>query len=592
MNKNINVSSMKSEKSSENNVNFELVIDALIRRKYWLIGGGAIGLLLSGFNLLNSKPVYQGEFQIVLTQNQSNGALASLLRSDNTMSLVAGLTGSGGTSIDTEVQILNSPSVLMPVFEAVKAYKSPDQAKKMRFQRWARSSVTAEVEKGTTVLNVKFRDQNKSKVLPITELISKAYQKYSFRGRTEEINNVIEYLEKQINILKPQVKISSRKALDYGYANGLGVLDGLPISATVSGINMPDAGFGPGSKISGSGNSIESARTGAQQKVLALEVQIKEASQAGAGSLYFASQLGSLTDKSSTFDQLTSLESILAEYRSRFKESDPLITRLERERRSLIGYINNQTIALLKGELDLAKATLQSLDRPKEVIAMHRELTQTALRNESTLVSLENQLFSIKLEQARAASPWELITTPTMLDNPVSPRKGRTLALGLIAGSLLGSIAALIIDKRSNLVFSTEEINQYVPGPLLERLPCMKYFGENSWSTKIKLLADGPLRNKGSLALIPVGNMESFPYKKFFNELRKALPLDQELLSSTDLLATRRSNSQLIVTSQGAATREQLRELNEQLDLQGAPVTGWVLLDKNLKPTKDRSGIV
>ena len=56
--------------------------------------------------------------------------------------------------------------------------------------------------------------------------------------------------------------------------------------------------------MSAAGGSIEAARTAAQQKVKSLEVQIKEATKATAGSLYFASQLASLTNKSSTFDKL------------------------------------------------------------------------------------------------------------------------------------------------------------------------------------------------------------------------------------------------------------------------------------------------
>ena len=159
---------------------------------------------------------------------------------------------------------------------------------------------------------------------------------------------------------------------------------------------------------------------------------IQEATKAGAGSLYFASQLASLTDKSSTFDQLTSVETRLAELLSRFKDSDPLVQKLQRERNTLVRYINQQTIALLKGELDLAKANLQALDRPKDVVSRHRELTQQALRDEATLVTLQNQLKQFELEQARATSPWELISTPTLLDSPVSPRKKRTLALGLL----------------------------------------------------------------------------------------------------------------------------------------------------------------
>ena len=84
--------------------------------------------------------------------------------------------GGGNDSIATEVQILNSPSVLRPVFDAVKARKPPEVAKVMRFQDWAKSAITAEEEQGTSVLNVEFRDTDKQLVLPITEMISKAYQ--------------------------------------------------------------------------------------------------------------------------------------------------------------------------------------------------------------------------------------------------------------------------------------------------------------------------------------------------------------------------------------------------------------------------------
>lgn len=222
-------------------------------------------------------------------------------------------------------------------------------------------------------------------------------------------------------------------------------------------------------------------------------MQIQEATKAGAGSLYFASQLASLTDKSSTFDQLTAVETRLAEHRSRLKDNDPLVKRLQRERNTLVRYINQQTIALLKGELDLAKANLQALDRPKNVVSRHRELTQQALRDEATLVTLQNQLKQFQLEKARDASPWELISTPTLLNKPVSPRRGPTIALGMLAGLMLGSGGALITDRRSGLVFNSDELSRHLPGPLLERLPCHDDGRPiEAWRAPIQLLADGP----------------------------------------------------------------------------------------------------
>ena len=65
-------------------------------------------------------------------------------------------------------------------------------------------------------------------------------------------------------------------------------------------------------------------------------------------------------------------------------------------------------------------------------------------------------------------------------------------------------------------------------------------------------------------------------------ELRRALGDGRELVVSSDLLATRSAKTQLLLTAPGACKREQLRQLREQLALQGSPVAGWVLLDTEL----------
>lgn len=571
--------------TSYEEVDVRQIIGALGRRRQWIVSGGAIGLFLSGLYLLTTKPVYQGEFQIVLEQANSQTGASAFIAQNPSLAALAGLSGVSGTdSIATEVQILNSPSVLRPVFDAVKARKSPKQSKRMRFQEWAQSAITVEEKKGTSVLNVEFRDTDEELILPITEMISKAYQGYSNRGRSREISNVIAYLEEQINIIKPQAEASSRNALEYGYENGLGLRDGLPLAGNISGAGISEDGGKSGTSVVGLRGSLEAERTAAQQRVKALQIQIKEASKVGASSLYFASQLASLTDKSSTFDQLTSVETRLAELRSRFKDNDPLVRKLERERNTLILYINKQTIALLRGELDLAKANLQALNRSKEVVTRHRELTQTALREEATLVTLQNQLKQFKLEEARATNPWELISTPTLLDKPVNPRKGRTLALGLLAGLVIGSGGALVSDRRSGRIYSKDELVRGLSGPLLERLSYQDGMTTTAaWRSSIQLLADGPLRGSGSVALIPVGELNRDALDIFSSELRRALGSARELILSSDLLTTRSANTQLLITSPGAAKREQLRQLQEQLALQGTPVAGWVLLDTSLE---------
>ena len=374
------------------------------------------------------------------------------------------------------------------------------------------------------------------------------------------------------------------KALDYGYANGLGLLDGLPLAGDVAGAGYSSANRPTSAQVELRSGSLEAARTKALQKLRGLEMQLNQASIASTGSLYIASQLSSLTDKSSTFDKLTSVETRLAELRSRLKDTDPLVQKLQRERNTLVGYINNQTISLLKGEIDLVKATLKALDRPKEVVRRHRELTQQALRDVATRVTLENQLKQFELEQARAASPWELISTPSLLDSPVSPSRRRTLAVGLFAGLAFGCGCALISDRRSGRVFSRYELSNNLPGPLLQRLPCKSNDRLiDSWKAPIQLLADGPLAGDGSVAVVPVGEIGPEDFEAFTSIKRQSLGPQRELMVSRDLVKTRSCSTQLLLAAPGVAKRELLRQLIEQLALQGTPVAGWVLLDSDLK---------
>jgi len=326
--------------------------------------------------------------------------------------------------------------VLLPVYEWIKTFKTPQQSEGLRFKSWVKGAVEVKAEKGTSVLNVSFRDTDKRLVLPATRRISQAYQNYSGRRRRQELSNLVSYLQEQINLIRPRAEASSRIAQGYAAEQGLGVVDGLPLSGTLSASGGATAAGGqPGQSASvtiapGQGGSLELRRTMAQQRITGLELQLRQAKAAGSQLLFIASETAARTDKGSTFDALTAIESQLAEKRSRLKQGDPLVQRLERERDALVGYINRQTIALLEGELAVARGNLASLERPKAVIQKHRQLTQRALRDEATLVELENNLAKFKLEQARETDPWDLISTPTLLDAPVSPRPARNRARG------------------------------------------------------------------------------------------------------------------------------------------------------------------
>ena len=152
------------------------------------------------------------------------------------------------------------------------------------------------------------------------------------------------------------------------------------------------------------------------------------------------------------------------------------------------------------------------------------------------------------------------------------------VALGLLAGLLAGCGAALLVDRRTGLVYSTDELKKWLPCPLIKHLPAI---GRSTWAYATDLLAAGPLAKTpgmSAIALIPIGDIPNDHLQTFSAELRRALK-GRELIVSTDLRETSRCATQLLVTSQGVATRTQLSQLRQKLALQGKPLAGWVLLD-------------
>ena len=70
--------------------------------------------------------------------------------------------------------------------------------KDLTYKRWLQSRLDFEPIKKTTVLTVKYKDQEKSNILPILNLISSKYQNYPNNERNKSLTNVINYLKVQV----------------------------------------------------------------------------------------------------------------------------------------------------------------------------------------------------------------------------------------------------------------------------------------------------------------------------------------------------------------------------------------------------------
>ena len=192
-------------------------------------------------------------FQIVLEEgnnttkinSQANNLLGSLLGFD---------MGSSPSSLATEVIILESPSVLKPIYNYAKDLKIlKESSHKKSFEDWSRTKLRIKLEEGTSVLNISYIDTDKEDIILILEKLSKLYQDYSGLERKEKIDSSIQYVKSQLNSYK-EIAEKSNKLLDsyeleYGITSESGVqsLAGIDIQGI---LGMPEFNKTGGNLIS------------------------------------------------------------------------------------------------------------------------------------------------------------------------------------------------------------------------------------------------------------------------------------------------------------------------------------------------------
>ena len=202
---------------TDDEIDLRQVPAALGRQKGVVASIAGISVILSGWYAYTLKPVWEGQFQIVLEQQDSGtrGRLSRLAASNPILANLAGFGGGGETQLETEVKVLKSPSVLKPTYDFVKANKSKagESFSNWSFSDWRDANLEIELEKGTSVLNIAYRDTNRELVLPVISKISRDYQRYSGRDRSKSISNGLAFAKEQVEQFRKRAAASSR-ALD------------------------------------------------------------------------------------------------------------------------------------------------------------------------------------------------------------------------------------------------------------------------------------------------------------------------------------------------------------------------------------------
>ncbi len=510
----------------EQEIDFSEILNSIIRQKIYLISISSVSVFLGIIYSLISKPSWEGHFQIIIKTQSSQLMNNSQLQQINSV-----LNQSEVSELKTELKILESPSILKPIFDFVKESRSKAKGKKsnLDFYSWKSKNLDINLEKGTSVLNLTYKDKNKSIIIPVLNKISSAYQIYAGSERKKNLRQGLSFLENQIQKTDIKSKESLLKLQKFSLENGLGNRDGLPMAGNSKDLNISPSAL--------QNRSLNQNVSNFLIKNLSTPVSSNESQ------LRFDIQ----------YTRLAKLESNLLE-------------------KSLILKPNSKYIINLKNEI---KALKESLTRSPEILVKYRKLKYNALRDEKLLENLQINLSNLKLENAKQNNPWDLISKPTLIDSPI-PSKSNVIGIFLLGGIFLGSIISILVDKNSGKIYKIEELKDKINYPLLKTLS----ISSTNYRNTLNLLANRlKQKNSSIITLIPVGNSFQKDYIEIISKSLKKEIGDSQVTTCNQINTSSNTINQILLLSAGSATYDELNEILEDLKIQSGIVEGWIFID-------------
>ncbi len=564
------------KKLKVNNENFDDEFDIsqfynlIIRNKKIFSLITIIGFLFGTIIGLSERKTWEGEFQIVVQKNNNNREISNLIESDSLNSIFSNSNISKGKNIKTEVEILQSRSLLMPIYNFQREEAKKYNYKLLKYSQW-KKNIKIKLIKSTSVLDVTYKDKNKDLILPTLEKLSENYQKYSDLERKNNIEKTIIYLNNQIRKYKKQSKISDRKFKEFAIKENLNPLDSDLMSLTSS--------TGSESKNNFSISSLSGITFNSKTKLKTVNEILNTLENDPINEELFA-YIGRTIpeiDLKDTFNLIDKMNEEINQAKLIYQKNDRFLIQLEKEKKNLLDLMQFNTMNALKSLQISLKAKQTSTEKPKEVVFRYSELLAQAIKDKATLNSLDLQLRSFKLKEAKSAEPWQLITNPSLSDEYLSPSKKRVLFLSLSISALISILVIIFYEKKTGIVYSKKELQKIIKSPLLVEF--------DSDSHKEKMVALATKLNNETLSkniyLYCTDKEKNKDLENIFVNLNQNLK-QKSLIITNETLSKEENQELILCIIENSESKKIILNIIEMIYLQNQKMIGWVYLKENL----------
>ncbi|OKH61089.1 capsular biosynthesis protein [Scytonema sp. HK-05] len=532
-------------------------IFSVLRRRIGLIASTTVILttLAVAFSATRT-PKYEGKFQILVEPLKSADSELLVLLSETLKQNVNDITKYNKTELDYQalVEVLKSPKLINPVIKDLKnrypeinydqlvasgasGKVSPEQVGTLHINRLGKGKELSRV------IEVSYRESDPKKIEYVLDRVSEAYQNYSKEQQQTNLRQGIKFVEQQIpkvrlrvNTLQGQMQVFQQKHSMFNPE-----LQGQQLLNRVDQLKA---------------QRIETERRLAELKSLSASLQKQLAMSENTA--IAASALSESPQYQQTLTRLREIETKIAIESARVTENNPIMVNLREQRQKLLPLVQQEAklalgsnasptapnsqvgvyqnsvrrelikqladsgnqIQLLETSLQANnKATLEVNQQIQQYPALSRQyanLQRELQVSTDTLNQLLAKQEALRVDAAQQDVPWEVIMPATLPRNkmgelvPLGLNTERNIALGTVAGLLLGTLAAFMLENWQNVFHDPEETKRATKMPILGVIPYHKEV-KHPISKTDKELASA--HQKGKNRFLPTVKAKTQEYK-------------------------------------------------------------------------------
>ncbi len=462
-------------------------------------------VVVTGIYLIFATPIYEASVTIKVdpTSQSSVGDLFS-----------SSLTGSSGSNISTEVELIKSRTNIEEIIDVLglvdriyseeaksrllsEGYSDRDLVSSLT--KSISSMITVSPVKDTRIVRVSVQDKDPILARDIANTLADVYNTKLAELSKRDLTRKREFIEAQIPLLESDLNEATDKIKQFKEETGIYVLD-----------KHADQLF---RMLSGYDNQYNELMISAEEKKAEIETYQSMLDDFDSNDSKSIKALWVQTSESfsvnpvltSLRQNLATLQVELASLEEQYPKTDPRvrskITEISKTESLIAEQIQNEFIVsgqgmtlnpayqqIITGVIS-SEAGFQILQASIQAVGLLRDQYQSELRNlpakEQQLLDLERQiavkesLYTLLLERLEEAKISEaavvgnaaIVDPATVPQSPVKPNKKLSLAIGGVLGIFLGMLMVFLAEYLDKTLKTEEEIERFSRQPIIGRIP-------------------------------------------------------------------------------------------------------------------------